>query len=163
MSIPTTLRTASAFTSAFASAFSLGTIPALAGLPLALLETTRAVLPSTLGRRWRIGFAFETFGLPDLNGTLDEAFEGTQRVPVVSGDERDCNPVHIGPAGPADPVNVILGVGGKVKVHYVGDPVDVDPTGGNVGGDQDADFAILEILQGPGPLVLAPVGVNGTR
>ena len=52
-----------------------------------------------------------------------------------------------GPAGAADPVHVGLVVVGALVVDHVGDPLDVDAAGGDVGGDQDVDLALAEPLQ----------------
>ena len=108
-----------------------------------------------------IRLALEAFRFLDPDGTLDEAFEGFESIPVVGRNETDGHPVRVGPPGAPDSVNVILGVRREVKINDVSDPVDVDSTGCDVGGDQDPDFSILEILQGAGPLVLTAVGVNG--
>jgi len=135
----------------------------MTGPALALLEASGTVLPTASRRRSGIGFAFKPLGFPNLYGTLDEAFEGTQGVPVVSSDEGYRHPVHIGSTSPSNPVDVVLGVRGEVKIDDVSDAVYVDSTGGDVGSDQYPDFAILKVLQGPGSLVLATVGVNGAR
>ena len=54
-------------------------------------------------------------------------------------------------------------MGRKIKIDNVSDPVDVDSAGRNIGGDQDPNLSILEILQGPGSLILTTVGMNGAR
>ena len=132
----------------------------MTGLRFALLETTgRTVLSPALGRMVRL--ALEAFRFPYPNGTLDEAFEGFESIPVVGRDETDGHPVQVGPTGAPDSVNVILGVRREVKINDVRNPVDVDSTGRDVGGDQDPNLSVLEILQGPGPLVLTAIGVNG--
>lgn len=135
----------------------------MTGLALALLEASAwAILSTTSRRRSGIGLTFEAFRFSNLYGTLDEAFKGTQGVPIVSSDEGYRHPVHIGPTSPADPVNVVLGVWRKVKIDDVCDSIDIDSTGSNVGGDQDPNLAILKVLQGTGSLVLATVGMNGS-
>ena len=104
----------------------------MTGSALALLEASGTVLPTASRRRSGIGFALEAFRLPDPDGTLDEAFEGTQDVPVVSSDEGYRHPIHIGSTGPANAVNVILGVAGHVEVEDMAHAWHIKPTRGNV-------------------------------
>ena len=94
----------------------------------------------------------------------DDPFEAAQLGEVLAGDERDGGPRGEGATGAADTVHVILERVGEVEVHHVGDTLDVDTAGGDVGGDQDADLAVLEGLQGALTLALRAVGVDrGTR
>ena len=129
------------------------------GLAFAMRTTGRTVLSAALGRMIRL--ALEAFRFLDPDGTLDEAFEGFESIPVVGRNETDGHPVQVGPAGAPDSVNVIPRCEEEVKINDVRNPVDVDSTGCDVGGDQNPNFSVLEILQSPGPLVLTPVGVNG--
>jgi hypothetical protein len=65
----------------------------------------------------------------------------------------ECDP-DAGPAGTsrtADAMDVGLAVGGRVEVDHVGDPVDVDPAGRDIGGDERVDGSGLE----PGERLLA--------
>jgi hypothetical protein len=97
-----------------------------------------------------------------LDGATDEALKGFERIAVLTGQKRDSHPVHVGPPGTTDAVNVIFGVGRKVKINDVGDSVYVDSAGRDIGGHENTDFSILEILQSAGPLVLAAVGMKGS-
>lgn len=134
----------------------------MTGLAFALLETPGwTVLSAALGRS--VGLAFEAFRLSNLDGTLDEAFEGFESVPVVGRNETNGHSVHVGPTRPANAVNVVFGMGRKVKIDDVSDPIDIDSAGRDISGNQDPDFAIFKILQGTGSLILAAVGMNGTR
>jgi len=118
----------------------------MTGLALALLEASAwAALSTALGRAG-IGLAFKAFRFPDLDGAFNEAFEGPQGIAVVGGKERDRHSVHVGPPGPPYAVDVILGVGWKVKIDDVGNPLDVDSAGRDIGGHKDPNIAILEIL-----------------
>ena len=118
----------------------------MTGPALALLEASAwAVLSSALGRAG-IGLAFEAFRFPDLDGAFNEAFEGPQGIAIIGGKKRDRHSVHVGPPGPPYAVDVILGVGWKVKIDDVGNPLDVDSAGRDIGGHKDPNLAILEIL-----------------
>src|SRR6185295_12569452 len=78
---------------------------------------------------------------------------------VVAEGQRD--PAGAGAAGAADAVDVALGLVGDVQVDDVGDAVDVDAAGGDVGGHQDADAAVLEALEGLLAGALGLVAVDG--
>ena len=134
----------------------------MTGLAFAWLETPgRPVLPTAL--TGMVGLALEAFRLSNLNRALDEAFEGFESIPIVGRDKADCHSVHIGPTRPTNAVNIVFGVGRKIKIDDVSDPIDVDSAGRDIGGDQDPDLSVLEILQGTGSLILAAIGVNGSR
>ena len=63
----------------------------------------------------------------------------SMRVDLVAlgrGDEGDRPPGAPDPAGAADPVHVGVGRVGDVVVDDVGDVLDVEPAGGDVGRDQ---------------------------
>ena len=66
-----------------------------------------------------------------------------------------------GPAGPADAVHVGLLVFGDLIVDDVGDVVDVDAAGGDVGGDQHVDLTGAEGFERLLPGDLAEVAVDG--
>jgi hypothetical protein len=68
---------------------------------------------------------------------------------------------RLGAARPSDAVNVIFGVLGKVVIHHVRNAFDVDPACRNVGGNQDAHGAALEVLKSAQTLVLRTVCVKG--
>src|SRR5262249_28570129 len=62
--------------------------------------------------------------------------------------EGDRGPAPSGPAGAAGAVDVALVLVGRVEIDYVGDVVEVEAAGGNVGSDQCRDLAGLEAGQG---------------
>ena len=137
--------------------------PALAGFAFPFPWATGGAVATTAWRRVGIGTAHESDRFADLDGAADEALESTQGVPVGGGKKGDGNPVHIGPPGSPDAVDVVLGVGREIVIDHVGDSVDVDASSRDVGGHEDPDLAVLEFLEGPGPLVLGPVGMKGPR
>ena len=67
------------------------------------------------------------------------------------------------PAGPPDPVDVILGKNGRVVINNMRYAFDVDAAGGKVGGHEDLIFAALEALEGLMALGLRAVGMYGGR
>ena len=61
----------------------------------------------------------------------------------------------------ADAVDIGFRHIGQLEVHHVGDLVHVDAARGDVGGDQDAQLAVLEGFQRALALGLALVAVDG--
>ena len=70
-------------------------------------------------------------------------------------------PVSPGAGGAADAVQVGLLVLGALVVDDVGDVLDVDAAGGDVGGDEDVDLAVAERAQRLLAGALAEVAVDG--
>ena len=91
----------------------------------------------------------------------DDPLEAAQFGVVLARDEGDGGAGGERAARAADAVDVVLERVGEVEVHHVRDAVDVDAAGGDVGGDKDADLAVLEGLQGALALALRAVGVDG--
>src|SRR6185503_6926752 len=83
-----------------------------------------------------------------------------QQRPLVVGAERHGRAVGAGPRRAADPVHVGLRDVGQLELHHVAHRIDVDAAGGDVGGDQGADAAGLEVRQRPLALALALVAVD---
>ena len=83
-----------------------------------------------------------------------------QQLRLVDADERDRVAVQPGARRPPDPVDVVLGGHRQLEVDDVGQAVDVDPAGGDVGRHEDRHPARLEVVQGPDPLGLAAVAVD---
>src|SRR5581483_208084 len=79
----------------------------------------------------------------------DVALDLRQRVDISLAAERDRVAGLAGSRGPPDPVDVVLGLLWQVVVDDVGDAGDVQAAGGDVGGDQDRQLAVLELLQQP--------------
>ncbi len=87
---------------------------------------------------------------------LDVAQEGC----LVHAHERDRLAADAGAPGPPDPVDVVLGHHRQLVVHDVGQQLDVQAAGGDVGGDEDPHPTGLEVAQGTDPLWLALVAVD---
>src|SRR3546814_10053970 len=77
------------------------------------------------------------------------------------GAEGNCLAVPAGAGGTADAVHVAFRHVRQLEVHHMADAGDVDAAGSNVGGNQHADAASLEIGQGTLALALRLVAVDG--
>ena len=66
-----------------------------------------------------------------------------------------------GAGGAARAMEVVLGVLRRVVVHHDADVVDVEATGGDVGGDQDGQPSGRELGERPLPMALVEVAVDG--
>jgi hypothetical protein len=53
-------------------------------------------------------------------------------------------------------------MGWKVKIDDMGNPLDVDSAGRDIGGHKDPNFTVFEVLKGTRSLVLAAVGMEGS-
>src|SRR5690606_13509558 len=80
---------------------------------------------------------------------------------LVRGDESDRPTGPSRPAGAADPVDVGLRAVRDVVIDYVGDVVDIEATGGDVGRDQQPAAVVLEGQHHPVADALAEVTVQG--
>src|SRR5262249_25341324 len=79
---------------------------------------------------------------------------------LLAEHEADPGPAPSGPPGAPDAVDVGLAVAGSVEVDDLGDLGDIDPAGGDVGGDQRANLTALEASKGSCALALALVAVH---
>ncbi len=116
---------------------------------LAVFQTLRGVLGVVL--------VIEDHGHPLADG----GFDFLEILSLVAGAEGDRLAGGAGPCGPSDAVDVAFRLVGQVVVDHVGDPVHVDAPGGNVGGNQHAEFSRAEAVQRPGAGVLRLVAVDG--
>ena len=91
------------------------------------------------------------------------ALDGPEHTALARGDEEDRLAAAARAAGAADAVDVGLGVVRDVEVQHVADAVDVQAAGGDIGGDQDVQLAVLELIDGALALVLRDVAVDGGR
>ena len=85
-----------------------------------------------------------------------ELFDGFEFGLFFFRDEADGNAFFAGACGAPDAVDVFFGDGRDVEVDDVGNVLDVNATGGNVGGDEDAGVATAEGVEGieAGDLIL---------
>ena len=87
-----------------------------------------------------------------FNALEHRAFGG-----IAEGDRFAGRP---GPARPADAMDVGLGFVGEIEVEDMGDVVDIDAAGGEVGRQQHPQLADAEAVERPLPGVLALVAMN---
>ena len=83
-----------------------------------------------------------------------------EQLEFVDADERHGIAIDAGPAGPPDPVDVILGDHRQFEVDDVRERLDVEPACGHLGRDEDLEATRLEIGQRPNALRLALVAVD---
>jgi hypothetical protein len=116
----------------------------------------RAVLRRTRAKRPRLDVPVrdEAFLDRPWDRLPEQPLDTAQEVRLVDGHEADRLARRAGPAGPADPVDVVLRVPRQLEVHDVGQVLDVEPAGGDVRRDEDADLAGLELRERSGPLRL---------
>ena len=88
------------------------------------------------------------------------SFDRAQHVLLARAHEQDRIAAAPGAAGTTDAVDVALGVVGNVVIQHVADAFHVEAAGGDVGGDEDVDLAVLEILDGLLALRLLHVAVD---
>src|SRR5690606_21317541 len=82
--------------------------------------------------------------LPLADRGLHAALDAPDLVARVGGDEGDRAAGAADPAGAPDAVHVDLRGGRHVVVDHVRDGLDVEPAGGDVGGDQQPHAVVLE-------------------
>ena len=90
----------------------------------------------------------------ELAGQAEVAGHPPNLVGLVGEHETDAGAAAPGASGAADAVHVGVAVARGVEVDHVGDAVDVDSAGGDVGRDQGIDFA--RSRSGPAPVRAGP-------
>ena len=91
---------------------------------------------------------------------IDEAFDGFGGHEFIGAEEGEGVAFFLGAAGAADAVDVVLGVFGDGVIDNVGDAADVEAAGGEVGGDDDFEFAGAEADEGLGAVLLGDIAVH---
>ena len=76
------------------------------------------------------------------------------------GKEADRFANSLSAASTADPVDIILGMTGKVVIDHVGDAFHIDSARRDIGCDEDANTAGFKILKSTETLILGAVGVK---
>src|SRR5438094_1980870 len=97
------------------------------------------------------------------NRLPEQALDAAEEVCLVDADEADRLARRSGPTRPPDPMDVVLRVPRELEVHDMREVLDVEAARRDVRGDEDADLAGLELLQGAGPLRLGPIAVDRDR
>ena len=137
-------------TNSFTSASGAGSSAAAAACSAAVLAAPRArgVLEPLLGR------------LPLADPRLRLALDAADLGALLRGHEGDRPPGAPDPPRAPDPVHVAIGGVGDVVVDHVGDVLDVEPAGGDVGRDQQPQPVVLEGEHHAVALALAHVAVQ---
>src|SRR5262249_28868626 len=99
-------------------------------------------------------------GALELLGEAELSRHAPHLLGLLAEHEADPGAAPPGSPGAPDAVDVGLAVAGSVEVDDLGDLGDVDPAGGDVGGDQRAHFAALEAGKRSLALALALVAVH---
>ncbi len=107
------------------------------------------------------GGGVEAFDFVFDEEVVDEFFDFGLQLGLAAGDEGDGLAGGAHASGAADAVDVDFGVFGDVVIDDVGDFVDVDAAGGEVGGDEDVDFSGFESAHYFFAFVLHEVAVDG--
>ena len=97
---------------------------------------------------------------PVLHLGADVATDGVQLSHFTGRYERDGRACLAGAARTADTMDIAAGVKGQVVVENVRDIVNIQTTGGHVGGDENVDFAAAEGRHDAGALSLLHVAVE---
>src|SRR3954451_9117624 len=98
-------------------------------------------------------------GLGPDGGLVQQAAD---LAPLVRQDEADHDTGAAGARRTTGAVQVVLGAGRRVDLEDQADVVDVDAAGGDVGGDEDGQLALLERLEDPRPSTLGQAAVQRT-
>ena len=79
---------------------------------------------------------------------------------LLTESEGEGPPLLPGPAGTADPVNIVFGVGRHVVIDHAGQHRDIDAAGRDVGGHEEIDVTFLEGIERLGALALIEIAVD---
>src|SRR5262249_48078974 len=120
----------------------------------------RTTTATAAGAR-RAGPGRDLGAVGDRHPLADGALDLHQQLELLGVAERDRGARRAGTARAADAVHVGLGDLGQVEVDDVADLVDVDAARRDVGGDQHADLAALEVGERALARVLRLVAVDG--
>ncbi len=137
----------------------------LVGLLLAIL--LRLAARFARGAHFRLlrrnGLGIEALHVTVRDALLGQALDGLEQLLLVRRHQRDGLAIASGPAGTADAVYIVFLDIGQLEVDHVGQLIDVQAAGGDVGGDQHANVVALEVGQGLGAGVLALVAMDRRR
>lgn len=75
-------------------------------------------------------------------------------------DDGDCRSFPSGTSGPADPMDIALGIKWEVVVEDMADIVDIQAPGGDIGGDEDLCLAVFESADRRFALTLIHISVQ---
>ena len=105
----------------------------------------------------------EAIELATFNELVGELFDIDEEVEFVRADERDRLALGTRSTGSANAVDVVFGLLGEIVVHDLRKLIDIDATGGDVGGEEDLDLACLKIPERFRAGILTLVSMNRDR
>ena len=111
--------------------------------------------------RYRPGLEVGILELGDLD--VDEHLDVGEQRALLGRDQRPRDAVAARTRRAPDPVHVHLHVLGQVVVDHVGDAVDVEPSAGQVRGDQHRQLAVVHLLHDGVAFGLGQVAVDPVR
>ena len=95
-----------------------------------------------------------------LNALAGGAFDGLHHALFARGDKQNRITMASGASGTTNAMHVGFGVVRNIVVQYVADAFDVKATCGNIGGNDNIEFAALELIDGALALFLLNVAVE---
>jgi hypothetical protein len=109
-----------------------------------------SAIPGTLltlarGRLLRLRRFRGAFG--ERNALPDQLFDRAYRFVIERGDDGNRSAGAARPAGAADPMNIIVGMVGNVKIEDVADRRNIEAAGGDIGGDEERNVALAELIE----------------
>jgi len=108
----------------------------------------------TVDRR-TLGVAFDAG-----NGLSDQLFDRGDRFVIERGDDGDRGAGAPGAAGTTDAMDVIVGMMGDVEIEDVAHRGNVEAAGRDVGGNQQRNFTLAELIEGGGSCGLIHVAMK---
>src|SRR3954471_22324802 len=112
--------------------------------PASRLAHMLAVTDRLLGRLRRLA-GFDAFGAG--NALADQLFDRRHRLEVERADDGDRGAGASGAAGTADAVDIVVGMVRHVEIEHVAGGRDIQAARGDVGGDQQRNFTLAELVQ----------------
>ena len=103
--------------------------------------------------------AGDTFGAG--NGLTDQLFNRDDGFLVERGNDGDRGAGASGAAGAADAMDIIVGMMGHVEIEDVAEVGNVEAAGGDVGSDQQRNFALAELIERRSACRLIHVAMQG--
>ena len=142
---------------------SFATVPSFVVSSFATMSArcVASCLQCVLAHLWLLSTTFWQVGLKDF--FFDEVLDFEQMLPVVRGDKGDGLPIAVGTCGSSYSVDVVFWIARYVIVDdhlYV---IDVNASTHDVGGNEDADAAVLECKHDFFTLPLDEVAVHCTH
>jgi hypothetical protein len=96
-----------------------------------------------------------------LQITLDQTFDISEIAAFIVANQRNCLPLRPSATRSTNPMNVIFRNIRQFVVDHVGQGIDINAAGGNIGGHEGRNAAFLEIRKCSNARPLGLVTMNG--